>query len=265
MASDKKAIRCVGITGAAGNIAKTLIEGLADKYEFSLFDYRTDSEHLEQHTLPFRKVDVSQANQLKGIFRGLDAVIHLAAASTHRAPWNDVLDKNIVGTYNVFEEVRQSGVGKIVFASSNHVHQGHCMLDDGTSIDASYVATNGRLRISDPPAPDSYYGVSKLFGEDLGYYYWRLFGIRFVALRIGSTHQEDRPILKGSVASQDYSRAMFLSKRDCVQIFDLALQTNKDYLVAYAVSNNDSRIYDLTETAAALGFDPKDNSEAFCR
>jgi len=39
--------------------------------------------------------------------------------------------------------------------------------------------------LDDPPAPDSLYGVSKLFGEDLGRYYARFYGIKVVSLRIG--------------------------------------------------------------------------------
>jgi hypothetical protein len=50
--------------------------------------------------------------------------------------------------------------------------------------------------------------------------------------------------------------AMFISKRDMVQAMTLALEIDKDFLLAYAISNNDSRIFDLTETNEQLGFLP---------
>jgi hypothetical protein len=35
------------------------------------------------------------------------------------------------------------------------------------------------------------------------------------------------------------------------------------FMIAYAVSNNDARVYDLEETIATLGYVPQDNSEAY--
>ena len=57
-----------------------------------------------------------------------------------------------------------------------------------------------------------------------------------------------------------YVQAMFISKRDMVQAVTLALKIDKDFLLAYAISNNDSRIFDLAETNTQLGFNPMDNS-----
>lgn len=54
--------------------------------------------------------------------------------------------------------------------------------------------------------------------------------------------------------------AMFISKRDMIQAVTLALNIETEVLLAYAISNNDSRIFDLTETNEKLGFFPVDNS-----
>ena len=118
------------------------------------------------------------------------------------------------------------------------------------------------MRLGDPPAPDSYYGVSKLFGENLGWYYWRIYGIQFVALRIGATSQQDDPSRRGT-DREDYLRAMFLSKRDCVEAFRRALQVDTDYLIAYAISDNDRRVFDMKETMEKLGYNPQDNAEDY--
>jgi nucleoside-diphosphate-sugar epimerase len=52
------------------------------------------------------------------------------------------------------------------------------------------VKNHGLIKLSDPPAPNSLYGVLKLFGEDLGRYQSRFFGIKVVSLRIGFAYRE---------------------------------------------------------------------------
>jgi len=46
-----------------------------------------------------------------------------------------------------------------------------------------------------------------------------------------------------------------------VQAFEKAIESEFKYLVAYAVSNNTTRIFDLEDTIRDLGFIPQDNSE----
>jgi hypothetical protein len=70
-------------------------------------------------------------------------------------------------------------------------------------------------------------------------------------------------MMKGDKSTQDHLRALYLSKRDLVDIFDKALQIEADYMVAYAVSDNKPAVFDLTETREKLGFSPNDNSQTY--
>ena len=54
------------------------------------------------------------------LLQGVDAVIHLGGISTEQ-PFDDILQANIVGAYNLYEAARQQGTRRIVLASSNHV------------------------------------------------------------------------------------------------------------------------------------------------
>ena len=56
---------------------------------------------------------------------------------------------------------------------------------------------------------------------------------------------------------------MFLSRHDCVEVFRRAIDVDADYLVAYAISDNDDRIFDMRESMESLGFEPQDNSRDF--
>jgi len=49
---------------------------------------------------------------------GKDVVIHLAADPRPEASWDEILQSNMVGSYNVFEACRVAGVRRLVYASS---------------------------------------------------------------------------------------------------------------------------------------------------
>jgi uronate dehydrogenase len=83
---------------------------------------------------------------------GVDAVLHFGGVSVEK-PFSTVLPANIVGAYNLYEAARRRGTKRIVFASSNHVTG---FYGQGETIPAHVV-----------PRPDSYYGLSKAFGENL--------------------------------------------------------------------------------------------------
>jgi nucleoside-diphosphate-sugar epimerase len=254
-------IKKVGITGAGGIIGIDLSAGLAEKYQLTLFYRKTKPD--TSLNLKMVQADLSDEKQVKGIFNGLDAIIHLAAASTVHSPWEEVLNDNIIATYNVYEEARRAGVSKIVFASTHHTQHAYTMGKTALTEDLSYVKKHGTVKLSDPPAPDSLYGVSKLFGEDLGWFYSRFYGIKFVSLRIGSVAGVlwTQLMAQGDKPTQDHLRALYLSKRDLIDITDKALQIDTDYVVVYAVGDNKPAVFDLTETREKLGFNPKDNSQ----
>jgi len=256
-------IKKVGITGAAGHIGLDLAVGLADKYQLTLFYHHTKPNIALD--LKMVRADLSDEKQVTGIFNGLDAVIHMAAASSPHSSWEDVLHRNIIATYNVFEEARHARVPKVVFGSTNHTQHASIMGIPFWCEDLSRVKKQGLIKLSNPPAPDSLYGVSKLFGEDLGRYYSRLFGIKVVSLRIGFAEREAmiEHIKQGDESLKNHIRFMFLSKRDLIDIIEKALQSDKDYVLAYAVSNNKPAVFDLTETRKQLGFNPKDNSQTW--
>ena len=68
--------------------------------------------------------------------------------------------------------------------------------------------------------------------------------------------------MRGTPA-EDYLRAMFLSHRDCVEAHRRALEVDARYLLAYVVSDNGRRVFDLEETRQTLGFVPQDDAETY--
>jgi NAD+ dependent glucose-6-phosphate dehydrogenase len=238
----------VGITGAAGNIGTTLQQGLGGNYDLSLYDIRKGTLPSDARLI---KVDFAKKDEIRGIFDGLDALIHLAGNPRPDAPRHQTLQNNFAATSYVFEEAHRAGIRKIVYASSNFYHE--------AAIGEALQGTLGQLITLDmPPSPICLYGESKVYGENLGRHLSYL-GMQFVALRIGWTVPQDNPKVYGG----DYMRAVFCSKRDLVQAFSKALEVNTDFLAAFAVSDNSRAVFDLSETKEKLGFLPQDNAENY--
>ena len=246
-------IKKVGITGASGTVGKVLMEGLADSYALTAFTQR-------EADFPSMIVNFDKAREVEGVFTGLDAVIHLAADPSPMAAWEQVRDHNLEGMYQVMEECRRSQVRRIVFASTNHTQHGNTILTTPETLDP---AKKVRMKLSDRPNPDSLYAVSKLFGENIGKLYSERFGIEFVGLRIGWIVPENTPLVMQGTPAEDYLRAMFLSHRDCVAAHRRALEVEAKYTLAYVVSSNGRRVFDLEETRVELGWVPEDDAETF--
>lgn len=258
-------IKKIGITGALGHIGMILVDAFEKKYDITKIDKNyVASENITKDKSICAKIE--NADEISGLFNGLDAVIHLAGDKRTEANWESIHASNIIGTYNVLEECRKADVKRFIFASSNHVQNGYAIETTPETLNTSFYKNNNLINLLDQPFPDSIYGVSKIFGEELCKFYSKKYHMQIISLRIGWTVPEDNPLVMKNTPAENYMRAMFLSKRDCVQVFSKTLNipmNSGQYIVAYAISNNDKRIFDLTETKKILGYNPKDNAEKF--
>ena len=180
------------ITGGAGLIGSILIDRLSDRYTLSSLDLK------EADGVPSHVASLDDLDAMQPAFKGIDAVVHLAADRSSFAEWDSVLPNNLIGTYNVFEASRREGVKRVIFASSNHATGGN-YLDEpwimvGTGqfdkLEAGkYPLVNEQTMIR----PDGFYGVSKAFGEAIGSYYNDYHGVSSIHLRIGWVISTDDP------------------------------------------------------------------------
>lgn len=243
------------VTGGSGRLAQVFSRHEGARYRLRLTYHSTPIESDEHEVV---QMDVSDYDDVLAAMEGVDAVIHFAADSRVRSPWESVVANNITGTYNVYEAAHQSGVKRIVFASSNHA--------------AGYAAAEGRIVGPDAPIrPDSLYGVSKCFGEALARYYHDRYDLQIICLRIGSCHGEDDPadqrrrmeaaIERGGGYPYDTLGylGMWLSNRDMSQLVHRSLQTQCPFGVFYGISDNIPATFDLSETKRVLGYAPQDN------
>lgn len=225
------------LTGAAGRLGSHLRAPLS-----AMCDALVSTDVVEVTDLAanetFVQANLNDLAAIEAIAEGADMIVHFGAIGDE-APWDDILQSNIIGAYTVWEAAYRQGVRRVVYASSVHAVGMHFKAD-GIGLDA-------------PHKPDSYYGLAKCFAEDLASLYWDKRGIEAVCMRIFSCADVTNPRAVGT----------WLSYGDLVRLVTRAIDTPiTGFSTVYGISNNDRAPVDNTK-ARHLGFHPKDNAEQF--
>jgi uronate dehydrogenase len=231
--------RCVLLLGAAGGIGSAIREGLHGRYglmRLSDIAPMTPAGQGEETV----SADLLDTASLVAAMAGIDCVVHMAGVPVEpeTSAWAQVLPANIIGVHNLFEAARLAGVKRVLFASSHHA--------------AGFHRRDTLTAQTLVPRPDSYYGVSKVFGEAMGRMYADKFGLQVLNLRIGA--YRDRP-------SDPRQLAVWVSPRDMVELVRCGIEApDFGYATVYGVSANARSFWD-NSAAAFLGYAPRDNAE----
>jgi uronate dehydrogenase len=140
----------------------------------------------------------------------------------------------------MYEGARLYGAKRVVYASSIHAV--------GMADVEKVPDTEGRHR------PDTFYGMTKCFIEDLGSLYWDKWGIESVNLRICSCFPEpaDRRMLWS-----------WLSFADCVRLTEAAMVAPRvAFSVIYGTSDN-ARSCVSNARAGHIGYRPLDSADGY--
>jgi len=163
------------VTGGAGFIGSHIVDGLLGQgHEVRVFDNLASGNLANisaRQDIQFIEGDIRNLDALGRAMRGVEVVFHQAAIpSVPQSVASPLLNHevNITGTFNALLAARDSGVRRLVFASSSSVYG-----ETGAAANREDMA----------PAPLSPYAAAKLMGE----YYCRLFYMHYdletVALR----------------------------------------------------------------------------------
>lgn len=228
------------LTGAAGTLGKSLAPALRPlARELVLSDLAAPLAGITPgEGMRAAPCDLADRGAMRELLQGVNAVVHLGGVS-YEKPFDVVLGPNIIGLFNLYEAARLAGTKRIVFASSNHVT-------------GCYEVTD-RNSPTDPPRPDGYYGLSKLYGEGVASMYWDRFGIETVCLRIGSGLPE--PIDRRTLST-------WLALPDLAQLVTRGLLApDVGFLVAFGMSRNTRGWWNTQAAWDKLGYRPEHDSE----
>ena len=247
------------VTGASGLIGGILNQKLTEHNLFGADIKECDYKNFEMsNILDSKKLETIMSKNK------IDTVVHLAGNASVSANWESLSLNNFTGTENVFNACKETGVKKIIFASSNHAVG---LFENDTPykeiISGKYKDTSKNYKLISPHCevrPDSLYGVSKAFGENLGRFYYENYNIKVACLRIGSVLPDNNPKVKNS--NRFFST--WCSHDDIAGLIDACIKSNKiRYDIFYGVSDNDWKIWDITNIEKILSFKPTSNSETY--
>jgi len=219
--------RKVIITGSSGFLGRRLYDRLKDSYEVFGFDIE-------------RGQDIRREEDFRDL--NADYVIHLAALMRNVRE-ETILDVNVNGTLNVLNFCRSIGT-KLVFASSASVYG------------------NAKPPVSEdsPLKPDSFYSLTKLFGERLCEFYNRKFSIPTTIVRIFNMYgpkQQEGLLIPDIIAKLEEEKIVLgnpYPRRDYVYVDDVvdAIARSMELDGFNCINVGTGRSYSVKEVAEML-------------
>ena len=224
------------ITGGAGYIGRQIIN-LIDKKKFNIVvvdNLNTTKKNYLPKNIKVEKINILNKKKLEKLFSfyNFDGVIHLAAKCvvSESQKYPDIYyETNIIGTKNIIRYSKKFKVKHFIFSSS-------CSI---------YGNSDGIVKENNKKKPVSYYGKTKLIGENLIKRSFKNTKIKFAILRyfnvvgadlknkIGEIGDKDRLFnniskkvinknFKINIYGNDYKTKDGTCIRDYMHVYDLA-------------------------------------------
>ncbi|MGB8218575.1 MAG: NAD-dependent epimerase/dehydratase family protein [Candidatus Methanoperedens sp.] len=165
------------VTGGAGFIGSHLAGELADNNEVTIIDdlstgkIENIKELVKRKNVKFIKGSITDFNLLQNGMEDLDYVFHQAALPSVPRSIEDPIgsnEANVTGTLNVLTAAKDSGIKKVICASSSSVYGDTPKLPKSENM---------------PINPLSPYAVTKAAGEFYCRVFQNIYGLKTVSLR----------------------------------------------------------------------------------
>lgn len=244
-----KKVLITGLTGKRLNsIGPSFLEEYSKKYS-KLYDLTVGINKTPLSGYKTVKINLDDLNSLVETFKGFDVVVNLAGNSNEKTiNFNDLIEPNIIGTYNVLEAAKLAGVKRVIMASSIHAIRGYPF--------------GSMVGMKDSPKPLNYYGATKAFIESMCHVYSQY--LSCFAIRIGAyISDEALKIACPSRSNFDY----ILSQRDFSQLVykSIIASDSLKYAIFAGSSKNKNNYMDIEETKKLIGYEPEDDGYEMCK
>lgn len=223
------------VTGHRGYIGSRFVEAFGDKYEIVGYDL-LDGD------------DILDYENLKKKMQGVEVVVHEAAipAPVEGKSYEDYFRTNVMGTFNVAKAAEETGVKRVVYASSTTIYG----IERG--IPYSYPISEGQEFVSQYLKADDLscrdidlsYHTSKVMAEQIMAWYGLNKKFQTIALRYGPVDK----VMTGVHVSID----------NVLQATQLAVDSPKEFWYeAFSIVDGDIDFMDITKARYMLGYNPK--------
>jgi UDP-glucose 4-epimerase len=165
------------VTGATGFVGANLVKAFSQKeHEVTACLLPGDAQEpkLDGMACIKKYLDILDADGMADVIRGADAVVHTAAVQEGLmgvVPLPKFLDINVKGTLSVLEGIQKSGCGARLIAYSS------CSVYDALTGNRTPIQETDELK------PSTFYGLTKILGENLVRHYCRQHDIPYTILR----------------------------------------------------------------------------------
>jgi nucleoside-diphosphate-sugar epimerase len=275
------------MTGAAGYIGWYLLDEFRERYTLRLVDNRdVDGFGRPVEGIDVRDIsDITRMDEYRDLFRGVDAVVHLA----HLRPASDSLHDRYLAergdvdmAYIVYHLALEEGVKRVVVASSNHAADFYERPLRTRELEMVYPTSDQRA------LADNFYGWAKEAYEHLGFVYAsgvaggptvgevrpedRPRRLEVVQIRIGAPRDLATTSFAGRMKDDPLTLhrdlGMWVSRRDLVQLFVKSIDApsiEDEYGIPFQVFNgmsgNTRSTWSLANARKVIGYAPRDDSE----
>ncbi|GAA2104889.1 NAD(P)-dependent oxidoreductase [Microlunatus panaciterrae] len=253
------------LTGACGSIAGQLLPALRSHYDLRLLDV-TDVDRDGHRVEGVEVFDLLEGDRarLEELCQGVDTIVHTGYVRAGSPPTYADERRNVDMTQRVYETAVQTGVKRVVCASTNQASKWYEQ--------PYYAKLIDRINTDDYPRPDTFYGWAKAAYESLGFLYacgsigraLEVVQLRIVVPReVSAADFTNRPL-------KHYLRdiAGYISERDLQQLFVKSIDTEDiddefgvPFQIFYGVSGNARTFWSITNARRVIDYQPEDDSE----
>jgi nucleoside-diphosphate-sugar epimerase len=230
----------IAVTGGSGKLGRAVVaELLGHGYAVANLDLVPSSEQ----RATFTRVDFTDFGQtvqaltaIDDRYDHLDGVVHLAAIpGPGMRPNSTIFANNVVSTYNVFEAARRSGIGNIVWASSETV------LGLPFDVPPPYIPVDEDI----PVRPATAYSLGKALDEEMARHFCRWDpGLKMIGLRFSNVMEPADyaafPSFDADPMLRKWNLWSYIDARDGAQAVRLAIEHESTGLDVFIIASPDT-------------------------
>jgi uronate dehydrogenase len=194
------------VTGSTGAIGQPVCEHLLARGHTVRGFARRPTSGLDDYV----QGDLSDRDKVREAVAGMEVVIHLGAYPNDADFIDVLLEPNVRGLYHICDAAREFKVERLVLSSTMQTVTGHGWPDRP-------------IRIEEGPKPVNHYALTKVWSEEMGDMYARVYGLSVINVRIGwlprNPGEADR--LKASRIGPD----AFFSHADAQRFYERAVES----------------------------------------